>query len=50
VRWNSTYPAGVRQEVGTDWLDITVSGLAKVPNRLEVLLAGPALRQDRERQ
>jgi hypothetical protein len=45
-----TYSAGVSQEVRANRLDVAVVGLAEGASGLEVLLASPALRQDRQRQ
>lgn len=45
-----TYAASVGQEVRADGLDLAVVGLAEGADRLEVLLAGPALGQHGQRQ
>lgn len=45
-----TYSASISQEVRANRLNIAVVGLAKLTDGLEVLLASPAFRQDRERQ
>jgi hypothetical protein len=43
-----TYSAGIGQEVGTNRLDIAVIGGGELADGLEVLLGGPALRQNRQ--
>ena len=45
-----TYSAGMRKKMRPHGLDVAVVGLAELSQRLEVLLACPALRQDGERQ
>lgn len=45
-----TYSAGIGQKVRANWLDVAVVRLGELADRLEVLLASPALRQDRQRQ
>jgi hypothetical protein len=42
-----TYSAGISQEVRANRLDVAVGTLTKLANGLEVLLASPALGQDR---
>jgi hypothetical protein len=41
-----TYSAGISQKVRANRLDVAVVGRAELADRLEVLLASPASRQD----
>jgi hypothetical protein len=46
---SKTYSAGIGEEVWANGLNFAIVGVAQLADGLEVLLASPALRQDRQR-